>query len=140
MEPRSPALVSRFFTPEPPVVPYQGSPRSLKVSSPITSVLLPALAAWLYRSSHNSVYRPWCFKYQALAYAVPSSHPCFIHSFLDLEVLSGRYRALQEHIGRASLVAQMVKNLPANVGDPGLIPGLGRSPEKGLATHSSILA
>ena len=25
----------------------------------------------------------------------------------------------------------MVKNLPANVGDPGSIPGLGRSPGKG---------
>ena len=27
----------------------------------------------------------------------------------------------------ASLMAQMVKNLPANAGDPGSIPGLGRS-------------
>ena len=26
------------------------------------------------------------------------------------------------------------------VGDLGLIPGLGRSPEEGMATHSSILA
>ena len=25
----------------------------------------------------------------------------------------------------------MIKNLPANAGDSGLIPGLGRSPEKG---------
>ena len=25
----------------------------------------------------------------------------------------------------------MIKNLPANVGDPSLIPGLGRSPRKG---------
>ena len=32
----------------------------------------------------------------------------------------------------------MVKNLPA--GDLGSIPGLGRSPEEGMATHSSILA
>ena len=32
---------------------------------------------------------------------------------------------------RASLVAQTVKNLPANAGDPGLIPGLGRSPGEG---------
>ena len=31
----------------------------------------------------------------------------------------------------ASLVAQMVKNLPANAGDAGLIPGLGRSPGEG---------
>ena len=34
----------------------------------------------------------------------------------------------------------MVKNLPANAGDAGLIPGLGRSPGKEMATHSSILA
>ena len=27
-----------------------------------------------------------------------------------------------------------------NAGDPGLIPGLGRSPAEGNATHSSILA
>ena len=30
----------------------------------------------------------------------------------------------------AFLVAQMVKNLPANAGDVGLIPGLGRSPRE----------
>ena len=34
----------------------------------------------------------------------------------------------------------MVKNLPANAGDTGLIPGLGRSLEKEMATHFSILA
>ena len=34
----------------------------------------------------------------------------------------------------------MVKNLPANAGDTGLIRGLERSPEKEMATHSSILA
>ena len=37
----------------------------------------------------------------------------------------------------------MVKNLPANAGatkDMGLIPGLGRSPEKEMATHLRILA
>ena len=33
-----------------------------------------------------------------------------------------------------------VKNPPANAGDMGLIPGLGRSLEKEMATHSSILA
>ena len=40
----------------------------------------------------------------------------------------------------ASLVAQLVKESACNAGDPGLIPGLGRSLEKGKATHSSILA
>ena len=37
----------------------------------------------------------------------------------------------------------VVKNLPANPGDireVGSIPGLGRSPEEGMATHSNILA
>ena len=37
----------------------------------------------------------------------------------------------------------MVKNPPANAGDirdAGSIPGMGRSPREGKATHSSILA
>ena len=33
-----------------------------------------------------------------------------------------------------------VKNLPAYAGVMGLIPGWGRSPGEGMATHSSILA
>ena len=33
----------------------------------------------------------------------------------------------------------VVKNLPANAGDACLIPGSGRSPGEGHATHSSIL-
>ena len=44
---------------------------------------------------------------------------------------------------RASQVALVVKNLPANAGDVrevGSIPGSGRSPGGGMATHSSILA
>ena len=39
----------------------------------------------------------------------------------------------------ASMVAQMVKILPA-IRDPGLIPGQEDPLEKGMATHSSILA
>ena len=34
----------------------------------------------------------------------------------------------------------MVKNLPTNAADMGLIPGLERSLEKRMATHSNILA
>ena len=37
----------------------------------------------------------------------------------------------------------MIKNLPAGTGDirdMGSIPGSGRSPEEGMAAHSSILA
>ena len=43
----------------------------------------------------------------------------------------------------ASQVALVVKNLPADAGDSGymgLIPGSGRSPGVGMASHSSILA
>ena len=40
----------------------------------------------------------------------------------------------------ASLMAQMVKNLPSNAGDQGLIPGWKRSSGEGNAAHSSILA
>ena len=40
----------------------------------------------------------------------------------------------------ASLVAQMGKNLPANVGDVGSMPGSVSPLEKGLATHSIIFA
>ena len=43
----------------------------------------------------------------------------------------------------ASQLALVVKNPPANAGDAGdtgLIPGSGRSLEKDMATHSSILA
>ena len=39
--------------------------------------------------------------------------------------------ALLHHELRASQVVPVVKNLPANAGDIGLIPGLGRSPEEG---------
>ena len=39
----------------------------------------------------------------------------------------------------ASQVVLVVKNLPANAGDMGSIPGSGRSLEKEMATHSSIL-
>ena len=36
-------------------------------------------------------------------------------------------------------MAQIVKNPPVNAGDVGSIPGLGRSWEKEMVTHSSIL-
>ena len=46
-------------------------------------------------------------------------------------------------INRASQVALMLKNLPADAGDVrdlGLIPGQEDPLEEGMATHSSILA
>ena len=41
---------------------------------------------------------------------------------------------------RASQVLLVIKNLPANAGDMGLIHGLGRALEEGMANHSSIPA
>ena len=37
-------------------------------------------------------------------------------------------------------MTQMVKESVCNVGDPGSVSELERSPEEGMATHSSILA
>ena len=44
------------------------------------------------------------------------------------------------HQFRTSQVALVVKNLPANPRDIRRIPGLGRSLEEEMATHSSIVA
>ena len=52
----------------------------------------------------------------------------FICLFCELNVLLFGYNY---KLYGASLVAQMVKNLPANAGDAGSIPGLGRSPGGG---------
>ena len=41
---------------------------------------------------------------------------------------------------RASQVARAVKNLPANAGDKGSVPGLGRSPGGGNGNGSTLLA
>ena len=41
---------------------------------------------------------------------------------------------------RTFLVVQMIKNLPWNAGDPGLIPGSEWSPGERMDTHASILA
>ena len=46
-------------------------------------------------------------------------------------------------VSGVSQVVLVVQNLPANAGDIrdlGSIPGLGRSLEEGMATHSSVLA
>ena len=40
----------------------------------------------------------------------------------------------------ASRGARVVKFPPAMAGDLGSVPGLGRSPEESMTTHSSILA
>ena len=58
----------------------------------------------------------------------------------ELRIIVNCYSRLVSNyyfISGASLVAQMVESA-CSVGDPGLIPGSGWSPEKETATHSSI--
>ena len=65
-----------------------------------------------------------------------------------MEQEQGSYSRQKSRLVIANLVSQMgalVKNLPANKGDAGLIPGSGRSPGEGMETfpmetHSSILS
>ena len=52
----------------------------------------------------------------------------------------GRERSFKLYFRLASLVAQTVEESARNVGYSGSIPGLGRSPGKGIHPHSSILA
>ena len=49
-------------------------------------------------------------------------------------------QTLRNFYGQGFLGDSEVKNPPANAGDSGLIPGLGRSPEEKMATHSGIFA
>ena len=59
-----------------------------------------------------------------------------------LVVVRGRRWGAGYEIGEGSQKVQnsSYKESACNEGDPGLIPGLGRSLDKGMATHSSILA
>ena len=52
--------------------------------------------------------------------------------FINLNVLLGLSKGLPG--------GSLVQNLPANVGDTGLIPGSGSPLEKEMATHFSIFA
>ena len=46
----------------------------------------------------------------------------------------------KEVIGKGFLVCSVGKESAYNVGDPGSIPGLGRSSGEGIGYHSSMLA
>ena len=52
----------------------------------------------------------------------------------------GSRRPCKLYFSLASLVVQTVEESACNVGYSGSIPGLGRSPGKGIHSHSSILA
>ena len=67
---------------------------------------------------------------------------CFINKASSENVLLDSF-TMSTDGSRASQVALVVKNPPVSagdLGDTGLILGLGRSPGGGMATHSSILA
>ena len=49
-------------------------------------------------------------------------------------------RIIASKSGRLLRESPMVNESACNAGDPGSIPGSGRSPGEGNATHSSILA
>ena len=59
----------------------------------------------------------------------PSSFIAYLIYSLNMQPVS---------LQRASQVAQVLKNLPANAGDWGSIPGSERSLEEGVATHCNI--
>ena len=56
------------------------------------------------------------------------SYFAFLHLFVS------------EHMHLTNSAVLVEKNPPADAGDAGVIPGLGRSPGGGNGTHSSILA
>ena len=60
------------------------------------------------------------------------SHSAYLSNFPRASTYKNHLNpsSLENHrlLHCASFVAQMVKNPPANAGDAGLIPGLGRSP------------
>ena len=57
-----------------------------------------------------------------------------------LKILCSQINIMQPESGRASLVAQMVKNLPARQETQVQSLGWEDPLEKGMATHTSILA
>ena len=131
MEPRSPALISRFFTTEPPVVPYQGSPLRLKVSSPITSVFLPALL-------------PGCTEvltipYTTLVFQIPGLGICcaflpsLLHSFIPWS--GSPVREVQSFTGahrKGFPCGSDGKESACQCRRPGFDPWVGKIPREGI--------
>ena len=60
--------------------------------------------------------------------------------FINLQLSTYDESSLSKYLMRAYSGGLEVKASASSVGDLGLIPGLGRSLEKEMATHSSILA
>ena len=117
--------------------------RVCECSSCVLSVLLKKTPwensglAWVSSAAHAWVNELKLEQKTGLAWASSAAH-AWVNE-LKLEQKGHSCSGLQG-AHQASLVAQMVKKLTANAGDPGLILGSGRSLEKEMATHYSILA
>ena len=64
----------------------------------------------------------------------------FFLSFNVFSLKKKKKKLFLLHWSRASLVAQLVKKMPANAGDVGSVPGLGRSPEEEMAPTPVFLS
>ena len=67
----------------------------------------------------------------------------FLSQCPEILILAFFLKCIQLPGKKGFVGGSVVKNPTANAGDVkdvGLIPGLGRSPEEGMTTHSSILA
>ena len=64
-------------------------------------------------------------------------------TFRNIQLAENSDHCYTQELTGASQVALVVKNLPARAGDlrdAGSVPGWGRFPGEGMATHSSVLA
>ena len=107
--------------------------------SPVSSSVVTSLHCALSFSCSQSTHPPYPFLPLAFAQAVPSAWsalPSFLNFFLKKYLFI--YAALD--LSWASLVAQMVKNLPAMWETWVRSLGWEDPLEEGMATHSSILA
>ena len=76
-----------------------------------------------------TLYRRYCYYFQTPLQQIQGTEQ-LLKSLRATGYSHSQHTKVEDiYLQQASLVAQMVKNPP--VGDPGLIPGLGRSPGKG---------
>ena len=115
-----------------PCLLFKAPRRSLQV--PFQPHLLCLLGYWQYSELNSS---PCVLLLGSLIQAPPSAW----NTLLSLLVLSDSASCSKLHVIIAFFPGGSDgKESACNAGDLGLIPGLGRSLKKGMATHSSILA
>ena len=85
----------------------------------------------------------WChptISSSLLIWRTPNTEDCLANGMVNTALGKGWEEIEHPCEVSASLVAQNVEESACNAGDPGSIPGSGEFLEKGMATHSSILA